>query len=590
MIKRIYSSNLESFKTQEFKPGLNILLSIESSKSSKKDSRNGTGKSSLIELVHFLLGGNCSKKSIFLKDKLKDCKFGIEIELDNETINVVRSGRDNKYVYIENFNKLRSSLKAKARKDRAEPCFTNDTWSDILGIHLFNLNLNSEEENIKYAPSFRLIFPYFARRESDSGYISPENNAKHVEKAPWQKQVCLSYLLGLNWTIASDFEKLSKTIKVLKTISEEKDVFFKDIIGEKAKLKSELTVITHQYNYLKDQIINMNLLKEYNELEKDANDLTFQLNDLLKQNALDDQLIEHIQLDDAQERPPDIEKIKRLYEEVEIILPEIALNRFDEVIRFHDSIIKNRRIHLEHELIEAKNRKNTRNTEINNKEKRRNQILRKLKGNIAWEQYIEFQSELSRKETEMNMLESKYEIAVYIEEQKERTKEERHRLKRLLSLDFQEREKSIEKAIIVFKELSTRLYGERKSGNLMIKDTDKGPSFEPSIPKGDSTGITKMQIFCFDMMLMSLCRERKMGIDFIFHDSILFDPTEPKQKAQSIMLGKELAEKHKFQYIISMIDSHIPRDYFTYDFNYEDYLLPNQLTDSETGGLFGFEF
>jgi uncharacterized protein YydD (DUF2326 family) len=67
MIRRL-SSDLESFKTLSFNPGLNVLLADKSEGATDKLSRNRAGKTSFIELVHFLFGADVRKDSIFRSD------------------------------------------------------------------------------------------------------------------------------------------------------------------------------------------------------------------------------------------------------------------------------------------------------------------------------------------------------------------------------------------------------------------------------------------------------------------------------------------------------------------------------------------
>ena len=57
MIRRI-GSDLETFKKLEFGPGLNVLLADKSEGASDRQSRNRAGKTSFVEIVHFLTGGN----------------------------------------------------------------------------------------------------------------------------------------------------------------------------------------------------------------------------------------------------------------------------------------------------------------------------------------------------------------------------------------------------------------------------------------------------------------------------------------------------------------------------------------------------
>lgn len=57
MIREL-KSDLESFKTLTFGPGLNIILTDKSRDATDPQSRNGAGKTSFVELVHFLLGAD----------------------------------------------------------------------------------------------------------------------------------------------------------------------------------------------------------------------------------------------------------------------------------------------------------------------------------------------------------------------------------------------------------------------------------------------------------------------------------------------------------------------------------------------------
>ena len=53
---RSVSANQKSFKTVHFEPGFNVVLADRTKDSTKKDTRNGLGKSTLIEIIHFCLG------------------------------------------------------------------------------------------------------------------------------------------------------------------------------------------------------------------------------------------------------------------------------------------------------------------------------------------------------------------------------------------------------------------------------------------------------------------------------------------------------------------------------------------------------
>ena len=91
MIREI-SSDLASFKTLRFRDGLNILLAEKSPGATDRQSRNSAGKSSVVEIVHFLLGGKADPNSIFRSDALGASCFRLEVDLAAAPVLISRSG------------------------------------------------------------------------------------------------------------------------------------------------------------------------------------------------------------------------------------------------------------------------------------------------------------------------------------------------------------------------------------------------------------------------------------------------------------------------------------------------------------------
>jgi len=91
VIYHIYS-NLPSFKNLEFHSGLNVLLADREITATDLQTRNRAGKSSLIHIIHFLMGATAYKDSIFRSDALKQWNFGIDFDLMDQHISIERSG------------------------------------------------------------------------------------------------------------------------------------------------------------------------------------------------------------------------------------------------------------------------------------------------------------------------------------------------------------------------------------------------------------------------------------------------------------------------------------------------------------------
>lgn len=99
-----------------------------------------------------------------------------------------------------------------------------------------------------------------------------------------------------------------------------------------------------------------------------------------------------------------------------------------------------------------------------------------------------------------------------------------------------------------------------------------------------------MKIFCYDLMLISFARERGLGIDFLIHDSTIFDGVDPRQRAHALELAAAMAAKHGFQYICTLNTDMVPASDFSPGFDFEG-LIRLRLTDTDpSGGLLGFRY
>src|SRR5260370_36765781 len=87
------NSNMPSFKNIQFHQGLNLILAEKSPGATERQTRNGAGKSSLTELIHFLLGANVDKSSLFATEALKPYFFRMEFDLGQAQRQVERTGK-----------------------------------------------------------------------------------------------------------------------------------------------------------------------------------------------------------------------------------------------------------------------------------------------------------------------------------------------------------------------------------------------------------------------------------------------------------------------------------------------------------------
>lgn len=587
MIHRIYS-DLPSFKELEFKSGFNLLTADKSPGATDQHTRNRSGKSSLVEIIHFLLGSKCEKDSIFRRDGLKDFHFGMEFDLGNIRTSVERSGHKPSKISIKT-NELHDWPILPDKKD-GKLIISNENWKEVLGALVFGLRGDKNSDLQKnFAPTFRSLFPYFARRERSGAFQYPTKQS-HMQNL-YDYQVSLSYLIGLDWTIAQSWQFIRKREDTLKELRKAVgEGAFGETIGTVANLRTELSVSEEKVRRAHKEIDEFKVHPQYRELEIEASNLSQKINRLSNDNIIDESLKLSINNSLEQETPPGIEDLNRVYAEAGIILSEQVILHFDKLKKFHESIIENRKSYLLSEIDEANRRIDDRNESKMSLSRRWSEIMSLLKSHGALDQYSKMQSMLNGLEAETEMLRQRFLAAEQLEGQKTELDIERNRLLVRLRQDYQERKDILSHAIISFQEISNSLYENAAAGKLTISDSINGPSFEVRIQGKESKGINNMQIFCFDMMLIKLCSERNLSPGFVIHDSHLFDGVDERQIAKAFQIGSDMATRLGFQYIVTMNSDDIPKE-FPVDFDLSRYILPVRLTDAtENGGLFGKRF
>ena len=212
MIRQL-SSDLESFKSLTFEPGLNIILADKSEGASDFQSRNGAGKTSLVELVHFLFGADTRSDSIFRSEALKDRTFSASVDIGSKTYSVSRSGKKPSRVYVD--GEIEDWPVDSHQEFFSAPHeLPNEQWKNALGALWFRLPANGGGE--PFQPSFRSLFSFVARRQEGGGFQQPMQHS--TMQQPWDQQATICYLIGLDSTIPGRFQKLRGREKVAKEL------------------------------------------------------------------------------------------------------------------------------------------------------------------------------------------------------------------------------------------------------------------------------------------------------------------------------------------------------------------------------------
>ena len=524
-----------------------------------------------VHLIHFLLGGNAGTNSIFRTETLKAWRFSMEFDLGKSIVTVSRTGDD--HGRIEICGLAGSPI----------PTFMKPVeWIELLGEAWYGLSL---EDSL---PSTRSLLSYAVRNVESGAFQSPFK--QHYQQAPGDWQTAVTYLLDLDWRLARKWQKvrdLESGIKALRKVLRASG--HKSTLGSAAELRTEVALAERQVAAMRRRLQQFRVIEEFRQLEAEANELTRNISESRDRVAMDRLLLQELKTTYVREQPPDGESVARVYEALGIELGSIVRLRFEEVEKFHESVVKNRRIHLAREIDEIQDRLKEAEASQALMGERCREILSHLKSGGAMSELTALQEELARRTAIAQALREQFKMADRIDADRGQTKEEKQHLLKTLQQDHREREVQLRALITEFEEIITALYEEQR-GNLVIDSKDGGPDYRIVLEDGRSQGIGHMGVFAFDLLTSAVLARESKGPGFLVHDSHAFDGVDSRQVANALMLGHHSATESGFQYIVTLNSDVMPTK-FAENFLIEDHILNVMLTDrADSGRLFGVRF
>lgn len=576
------------FKTIEFKPGFNVILADRKTEASEKDSRNGLGKSTLIEIIQFCLGGN--KGETLQKPQLKNWSFTLKLDLNGEKYSVTRN-TDNSNDIIIDGDCSSWPIEPTFDSEVGNKILSRNDWNEVLGSLMFDLQPNYQ---YKYNPTFRSLISYFARKNGHSGaFLSPFQHFKN--QLEWDKQVNNAFLLGLGWEFAAKLQELKDQGVLLsdikKGLEEAKPgstpVLFNVLGHNSGELESLKIRLQDQIEKEKTQLDTFRVVPQYEEIEKEANQITVDTHELVNRNISDKLLIEYYEANLKEEVDAEPSRIKNLYEEAGIIFTENITKSISDVLLFHKNVVANRKEYLQLEIQKIKQKIADRKKQIDDLTSRRSELLLALKAGGALQEWTELQNNHQTAVAQLKDVSNKLENLKKFEQGQSSITVDQELIKRNAKQDLNERKSQREAAILAFNNYSKALYSV--PGTLSIDFTKTGFKFNVDIERSGSQGIDCMKIFCYDLVLAKLWAKKEEGQIFLIHDSLLFDSVDERQKAAALQLAASESEKEKFQYICTMNSDNVPRNEFR-DFNFDKYVIKTFTDASERGGLLGIRF
>lgn len=581
----IYSVRCDkpSFKSIKFDPGFNVILAERTKESTIKDSRNGLGKSTLIEIIHFCLGAK--KGETLSKPELNDWTFTLDLDLAGKKYSVTRNTSATNKIIIDG-DCSDWPIKPDVDKKAGRQIMSAKNWKSILGVLMFGLQPFYDE--LRYVPTFRSLISYVIRRDGQSGaFLNPFQQYK--SQLEWDKQVNNTFLLDLGWEYASKWQVIKDRMKVLTQIKQEaQSGLLANLMGTTGETEALKIRLEAQVRQEEEHLNSFKVHPQYSKIEREANELTNKIHKLVNLNISDKRVLEYYEASLKEEVDAKSESVINIYQEAGVILPGSVTKRLEDVLSFHKQVVTNRKDFLTSEMERIKNAIARREQEKQSLSTERVELMQILQKHRALEEYTQLQNNHQKTVAELKDLTIRLENLKKFEQGRSAITVEQELLQQQAGTDLSERKTQKEKAILLFNSNSQSLYDA--PGTLSIDISKTGFKFGVKIERSGSHGIGNMKIFCYDLMLAHIWAKTEKNPGFLIHDSILFADVDERQKALALQLAARESERLGFQYICTMNSDSIPRDDFDQDFEFDKYIRKTFTDATEDGGLLGIRF
>lgn len=584
-------ANRKEFNGVSFSEGFNAVVADITKQSTQKDSRNGLGKTTLLNIIHFCLGGREQPNRGLRKPKLQGWEFSVELQIRGEQVTVSRSGdmtgdvltdsKDEWFIRnVAQFDNLSQQQQSMGfGSERIMSRRRIDDWTSVLGWAMYGLSVQS-------AATFRNLISYDIRRNQ---FENPFEN--YPRQSTKDIQISNAFMLDLNWQHAfkwQDLKDRKKNVDSIKRAVKQGDNLLAEMLGTIGDLETERDRLTRVIEKTESELRSFRVHPQYVQIENEANALTRQIHNRSNHVLQLKRLIDFHEDSINQEQPANDSRVIELYEEAGVALAVSLTKRLEDVQAFHVQVTRNRRDYLQSEVMRL-NRElaNTRN-EIERLSNRKAELMRVLESHGALEAYSNLQQLHLGYRSSLDAIEHQIEQLNMIETETSQITIEREQLHLDARIDLDERS-TLRRAREIFSGNSEALY--EAPGRLVVNvDREAGFRFDVDIPRASSVGISKMKVFCYDLMRAELWSQREVSPGLLIHDSNIFDGVDERQIALALELAERKTRECGFQYIVCMNSDTIPYGRFSDGFDIDKFVRL-RLTDSEPSGrLLGIEY
>ncbi len=536
-------TNYSGSETLSFHKGMNILAVEHAQESKDIDSRTCADKINLARMLRYLLGEKITKRNLPKIDAPEGFSFTASFTLPDGTFHVERPLHPMTQIKIV-------SLSDKSSGSVDMTCNQPiQIWKELVGVAY---GLTGRMDN----PTLGDLISQTIRTE----FNNPIKTEAHSSN--WQAGIRLGYFLGLSPS------KLN-SVKSVKTLKRKQNNIKKAVNDgalpgmslDAEMIRYELKKVQKQRSRMSAELKHFKVEEQYRDQQEKADEISQQI------QAINEEMLAlrkrmgdlrramvNNATDEGQFKSDAGRRVKDLYQEIQIDLPGSIIQRYEDVLTFHESVVKNRRMFLRSEYRSVREQLEKDSNKIASLDAQRASVMEILSSNVALETFQKVQQEIQNLNEQINTLNTELKLAYNLKENQEDVKKKAAVAQCELHQDLlsQDNNKRVAAVINQFSELGNEIYHDR-AVNLSIHAAADGLLYvSPSISDDSSAGTKHVEMFLLDMVFLSNAMELGRSPRFIFHDSRLFDSMDSRELGLCLNIGARLAEQIGFQYVVTV--------------------------------------
>jgi uncharacterized protein YydD (DUF2326 family) len=524
-----------------FTKGLNLIID-ETRTDVAQESGNNVGKTTVLKLIDYCLGGNGDNvyRDVEFKNKL-NTHLEDFIKGNNVTVTLILksdlSDDESQEITIRR-NFLARSLKIQEINGEQ---YNQSEFDKKLKQLIFH---TSSEK-----PTFRQIISKNIRYEKQR--LDNTVRVLHATTTFEEYEALYFFWFGIDTDTASRKQKLqlekSTEEAVLKRLKRETSL---------SQITQAISIIDLDIRELNLAKTNFNINKDYeadfqslNNIKSNINKLSTDLGRLEIRRRIIVEAQEELQ---RQEFVADVEELREIYNSAEALMPEIQVT-FEQLVAFHNKMLDEKVNFVTKELpiLEQKL------ADLNSS------LQAYLLEEIALSQKLDKAGAIDELESIIKKLNTKYQQKGAYEEQLrqwntsteklERIEEELEEINAGISSYGQDLEASIALFNKYFSKISRKLYGEQ----FILSQSNNGRAYQLDVSSigGLGTGKKKGLIAAFDIAYVEFCDEKGIPcLHFILHDQV------ENIHDNQLTLISEVTNEANVQFIVPVLRDKLPTD------------------------------